>query len=89
MAPTKMRSMTDLSKFLAFIAFVGLAISITLFYRGRIAHGFEALGVVSLVVAVLLSFVLPVKCRVMTRRGHPCPHWAYGLLFGCKQAAGP
>src|ERR1022692_148991 len=80
--------MWNLSKFLVLFFIATLAVSIDLFYHGRLAHGFEALGVSSFAVAVLWAFVLPVKCRVTTKRGHPCPNWAYGVLFGCSQAAG-
>ena len=38
--------------------------------------------------ALLLAFTLPVRCRVRTTRGTACGNQAYGLLFGCRNAAG-
>ena len=38
--------------------------------------------------ALLLGFTLPVRCRVRTTRGTACGNSAYGLLFGCSNAAG-
>jgi hypothetical protein len=38
--------------------------------------------------ALLLGFTLPVRCRVRTTRGTACGNDAYGLLFGCSNAAG-
>ena len=38
--------------------------------------------------ALLLGFTLPVRCRVRTTRGTACGNQAYGLLFGCSNAAG-
>jgi hypothetical protein len=38
--------------------------------------------------ALLLSFTLPVKCKVKRTNGLACGKWAYGLLFGCPTVAG-
>lgn len=38
--------------------------------------------------ALLLGFTLPVRCRVKTTRGTACGNEAYGLIFGCNNAAG-
>lgn len=38
--------------------------------------------------ALLLGFTVPARCRVRTTRGTACGNSAYGLLFGCSNAAG-
>jgi hypothetical protein len=37
--------------------------------------------------ALLLSFTLPVRCKVVRTNGLACGNWAYGLLFGCPKTA--
>ena len=38
--------------------------------------------------ALLLGFILPVRCKTLTTNRKACGNWAYGLLFGCRQGAG-
>jgi hypothetical protein len=42
----------------------------------------------ALPLALLLGFTMPAMCRVGTARGTACRNEAYGLLFGCSNAAG-
>jgi hypothetical protein len=37
--------------------------------------------------AILLSFTVPVRCKVKRTNGLACGRWAYGLLFGCYDVA--
>jgi hypothetical protein len=32
-----------------------------------------------------LALLMPIRCRVATRKGSPCRNRAYGVIFGCKQ----
>jgi hypothetical protein len=50
--------------------------------------GTELIGWAFIPLALLLGFTLPVRCRVKRTNRKACGNWAYGLLFGCRKAAG-
>ena len=54
----------------------------------NILTGWELIGWTLIPLALLLSFTLPVRCKVVRTNGLACGHWAYGLLFGCGKVAG-
>lgn len=49
----------------------------------NILTGWELIAWALVPLALLLSFTLPVRCKVERTNGLACGHWAYGLLFGC------
>jgi hypothetical protein len=53
-----------------------------------ILTGWELIGWALVPLALLLSFTLPVRCKVVRTNGLACGKWAYGLLFGCPTVAG-
>jgi hypothetical protein len=52
-----------------------------------ILTGWELIGWAFVPLALLLSFTLPVRCKVVRTNGLACGKWAYGLLFGCPSVA--
>jgi hypothetical protein len=54
----------------------------------NILTGWELIGWALIPLALLLSFTLPVLCKVVRTNGLACGNWAYGLLFGCPTVAG-
>jgi hypothetical protein len=54
----------------------------------NILTGWELIGWALIPLALLLSFTLPVPCKVVRTNGLACGNWAYGLLFGCPTVAG-
>ena len=54
----------------------------------NILTGWELIGWALIPLALLLSFTLPVMCKVVRTNGLACNHWAYGLLFGCGRVPG-
>jgi hypothetical protein len=53
-----------------------------------ISTGWKLIAWALIPLALLLSFTLPVKCKVKRTNGLACGKWAYGLLFGCPTVAG-
>lgn len=53
----------------------------------NILTGWELVGWALVPLAVLISFILPVRCKVVRTNGLACGNWAYGLLFGCGKVA--
>ena len=51
----------------------------------NILTGWELIGWALIPLALLLSFILPVQCKVVRTNGLACGNWAYGLLFGCPK----
>jgi hypothetical protein len=54
----------------------------------NILTGWELIAWALIPLALLLSFTLPVPCKVVRTNGLACGRWAYGLLFGCPAVAG-
>jgi hypothetical protein len=54
----------------------------------NILTGWELIGWALIPLALLLSFTLPVLCKVVRTNGLACGNWAYSLLFGCPTVAG-
>jgi hypothetical protein len=53
----------------------------------NILTGWELIGWAFIPLAFLISFILPVGCKVVRTNGLACGNWAYGLLFGCPKTA--
>jgi apolipoprotein N-acyltransferase len=74
---------------LLFIAVAGLiAAGIVKIRHDYLLNGTELIGWALVSFALLLGFTLPVRCRVKRTNRKACGNWAYGLLFGCRKAAG-
>jgi hypothetical protein len=72
--------------FLAVAGFV--AVGIDQMRHWNILTGTETVAWAFIPLAVLISFTLPVRCKVVRTNGLACGNWAYGLLFGCGKVAG-
>lgn len=74
---------------LLFLAVVGLIIAgVVKLRHDYLLSGTELIGWAFVPLALLLGFTWPVRCRVKRTNRKACGNWAYGLLFGCRQAAG-
>lgn len=72
-----------------FVAVAGLvAGGIDEMRHWNILTGWELIAWALIPLALLLSFTLPVPCKVVRTNGFACGKWAYGLLFGCPSVAG-
>ena len=88
------RSMSTLKTMRAVSVVLFLAVA-GLVYAGvdqmrhwNILTGWQLVGWALIPFALLLSFTLPVRCKVKRTNGLACGHWAYGLLFGCRRTPG-
>ena len=82
------RSMKAVSTVL-FLAVVGLiAAGVAQIRHDYLLTGSGLIGWAFIPLALLLGFTLPVRCRVKRTNRKACGNWAYGLLFGCRKAAG-
>jgi hypothetical protein len=92
MARSKSASTLKTAKALStvlFLAVAGLvAVGIDQMRHWNISSGWELIGWALIPLAFLLSFTLPVMCKVVRTNGLACNHWAYGLLFGCGRVPG-
>lgn len=71
-----------------FLAVAGLiAAGVDQMRHWDILTGWELIGWALIPLALLLSFTLPVPCKVVRTNGLACGKWAYGLLFGCPTVA--
>jgi hypothetical protein len=85
---SRIKSMRAVSALL-FLAVAGLVIAgIVKLRHDYILSGTELIGWALVPLAILLGFTWPVTCRVKRTNRKACGNWAYGLLFGCRQAAG-
>jgi hypothetical protein len=64
------------------------AVAVAKIKQDQVPIGIQWAAWAFLPLALLLGFTLPVRCRVRTTRGTACGNQAYGLLFGCSNAAG-
>src|SRR5579859_6974505 len=81
---TRKQRMKNLSWLLG-LTFVGLAAAGAVQIRhDDVLTGVELSGWALLVLAVLLGFTWPTRCRVETRQHKACREDAYGFLFGCR-----
>jgi hypothetical protein len=72
-----------------FLAVAGLvAVGINEMRHWDILTGWKLVAWALIPLALLISFTLPVECRVIRTNGLACGQWAYGLLFGCPSVAG-
>src|SRR6185503_17715339 len=72
-----------------FLIVAGLvAVGIDQMRHWDILTGTETVAWALIPLAFLLSFTLPVMCKVVRTNGLACNHWAYGLLFGCGKVPG-
>ena len=71
------------------MAIIGLVVLAAVAVRhGNWHTGAKYIAWALIPLVVLLGFTLRVRCRVKTTRGTACGNDAYGLLFGCTNAAG-
>ena len=71
-----------------FLTVAGLVVAgIDQMRHWNILTGWELIGWALIPLALLLSFTLPVRCKVVRTNGLACGNWAYGLLFGCGKVA--
>lgn len=71
-----------------FLIVAGLvAVGIDQMRHWDILIGWELIGWALIPLAILISFTLPVGCKVVRTNGLACGNWAYGLLFGCPKTA--
>jgi hypothetical protein len=83
-----LKSMKAVSALL-FLGVAGLIIAAVVKIRhDYLLAGTELIGWAFILLALLLGFALPVKCKVIRTNRKACGNWAYGLLFGCRKAAG-
>ena len=74
---------------LLFLTVAGLvAVGIDQMRHWNILTGWELIAWALIPLALLISFTLPVRCKVVRTNGQACGNWAYGLLFGCGKVAG-
>jgi hypothetical protein len=72
-----------------FLAVAGLvAAGIDQMRHWDILTGWKLIAWSLIPLTLLISFTLPVRCKVVRTNGLACGHWAYGLLFGCGKVAG-
>ena len=85
---SRKQRMRNLSWLLSLI-FLGLATAgVVQIRHDDVLTGFELTGCAFLVLAVLLGFTWPTRCRVETRQHKACREDAYGFLFGCSRGHG-
>ena len=65
-----------------------VAIGVNAMRHWDILTGWKLIAWALIPLALLLSFTLPVRCKVIRTNGEACGKWAYGLLFGCSSVAG-
>lgn len=83
-----LKSMKAVSALL-FIAVAGLILAgVVKIGHDYLLAGTELIGWAFIPLALVLGFTLPVKCKVIRTNRKACGNWAYGLLFGCRKAAG-
>jgi hypothetical protein len=85
---SKRANRTAASVVLFLLAAGSVIVAATKVSQDEFLTGAQFVAWACLPLAVLLGFTLPVRCRVRTTRGTACGNAAYGLLFGCSNAAG-
>lgn len=74
---------------LIFLVVAGLVFEAVVQIRHQDYHtGIKFIAWSCIALALVLGFVLPVRCNAKTTRSTPCGNTAYGLLFGCTKTAG-
>lgn len=82
---SKRKAMRDLS-LLLFVAIVCLmAVAVTKLRHDDLVAASQFAGWMLALLAVLLGFVWPTRCKVKTVRRKACKNDAYGFLFGCNR----
>ena len=85
---SRIKSMRIVSALL-FLAVAGLVTAGVIKIRhDDFLTGTQLIGWALVPLALLLGFILPVRCRVKRTNRKACGNWAYGLLFGCRKTAG-
>jgi hypothetical protein len=83
-----LKSMKAVSTLLS-LAVVGLiAAGVVNIRHDYLLTGTELIVWTFVPLAILLGFTLPVRCKVIRTNRKACGKWAYGLVFGCREAAG-
>jgi hypothetical protein len=85
---SKRRNRRAASAVLFLLAAGSIAVAVSKVRQDEVLIGAQFAAWAFLPLALLLGFTLPVRCRVRTTRGTACGNDAYGLLFGCTNAAG-
>jgi hypothetical protein len=84
---SKRKSMRTLSTLLG-IAVLGFLTAAVIQYRhDDLTTAVHLLGWMFALLAVLVGFTWPTRCRVETSLRKPCRNEAYGFLFGCWRAS--
>jgi hypothetical protein len=83
-----LRTMRAVSAVLV-LAVAGLvAVGVNEMRHWDILTGWELIAWAFVPLTILLGFTVPVRCKVKRTNRQACGNWAYGLLFGCRRAAG-
>ena len=82
-----LKTMRAISVVLFLIVAVLVAVGVDQMRHWNILTGMEAIAWALIPLALLISFTLPVRCKVVRTNGLACGNWAYGLLFGCPKTA--
>jgi hypothetical protein len=85
---SRLQTMRGVSAVLGAGVAVLVAIGINAMRHWDILTGWKLIAWALIPLALLLSFTLPVRCKVIRTNGEACGKWAYGLLFGCSSVAG-
>jgi len=92
MAKSKSKSILKTMRAISVVLFAIVAVlavvGIDQMRHWNILTGWELIGWALIPLALLISFTLPVPCKVVRTNGLACGQWAYGLLFGCPSVAG-
>jgi hypothetical protein len=80
---SKLKTMRGVSAVLALAVAVLVAVGINQMRHWNILTGWELIGWALVPMTLLISFTIPVTCKVVRTNGLACQNWAYGLLFGC------
>src|ERR1700730_13032313 len=74
---------------LLFLTVAGLvAVGVDQMRHWNIVTGWKLIAWALIPLALLISFTLPVRCKVVRTNGLACGNLAYELLFGCPRASG-
>jgi len=85
---SRKRAMQQTSHLAVTLIAIGIVSSIFLFRNHDAAAGIKVLSGVLVILALLMGFILPVRCKAATIKEKPCRRWAYGVLFRCRDIPG-
>lgn len=85
---SRLKTMNAISVVLTAVVAGLVAVGVDQMRHWNILTGWKLIAWALIPLALLLSFTLPVRCKVIRTNGLACGQWAYGLLFGCPSVAG-